>query len=97
MPSLPKKRFTIKKHNLNRIIASDDEVKETTTSSPNNNNNNRNEDVKRNNKSIEEENRKIFADDIFITDITSGFVTVTIKECTSTEGFFKTRQHNSIK
>ena len=31
------------------------------------------------------------ADDIFITDITSGFVTVTIKECASAEGFFKTR------
>jgi hypothetical protein len=91
---LPKKRFTFKKHNLNRIIASDDELKETTTSSSKNN---RNEDFKRNNKSIEEENRKIFADDIFITDITSGFVTVTIKESTSTEGFFKTRQHNSIK
>lgn len=36
-------------------------------------------------------NMKIFTDDIFITDITSGFVTVTIKECTSAEGFFKNR------
>lgn len=26
---------------------------------------------------------------MFITDITSDFVTVTIKECTTAEGFFK--------
>ncbi len=30
-------------------------------------------------------------EDIFITDITSGFVTVTIKESFSPAGFFKTR------
>lgn len=30
-------------------------------------------------------------EDVFITDITSGFVTVTIKESVSPEGFFKTR------
>ena len=30
-------------------------------------------------------------EDVFITDITSGVVTVTIKECVSPEGFFKKR------
>ena len=31
-------------------------------------------------------------EDVFITDVTSGIVTVTIKECVSPEGFFKKRQ-----
>jgi hypothetical protein len=33
-------------------------------------------------------------DDIVVTDVTSGIVTVTIKECTSSEGFFKKREDN---
>lgn len=30
-------------------------------------------------------------EDVFVTDVTSGVVTVTIKECTSPEGFFKSK------
>lgn len=36
----------------------------------------------------------ILADNVFITDVTSGIVTVTIKECVSPEGFFKKRLLN---
>ena len=37
-----------------------------------------------------------YGEDVFVTDITSGVITVTIKECTSPAGFFKSRDNKFL-
>ena len=48
------------------------------------------------NSSLDDYSLVGYGEDVFVTDITSGVITVTIKECTSPDGFFKSRENKIL-